>query len=97
MRVGDHNILTPTDCNNNGCIDTYQRTGIDQIIVHPNYGNIKGYHNYNDIALVRSDKPIQYSLSVAPICLPDAVEGVPQLRKGLKLTVAGWGHTGNGK
>ncbi|XP_046805552.1 serine protease 7-like [Lucilia cuprina] len=97
VRVGDHNTQTPVDCNNFGCLDDFQRMSIEKIIVHSNYGSYNGYHNYNDIALIRTDRNIQYSISVAPICLPNAVPQVPQLRSGIKLSVAGWGHTGTAR
>lgn len=97
LRVGDHNTQTPVDCNDSGCLDGFQRFGVQKIIVHPNYGSYNGYHNYNDIALIRTHRDIQYSVAVAPICLPDVVPNAPPIRPGEKLSVAGWGHTGYGK
>lgn len=94
MRVGDHNTQIPVDCNDSGCLDAYQRMGVEKVIVHTDYGSYNGYNNINDIALIRTDRNIEYSVSVAPICLPDVVPQMPQLKAGLKLSVAGWGHTG---
>ncbi|XP_073817192.1 serine protease 7-like [Musca autumnalis] len=97
LRVGDHNTRTPIDCNNFGCIDPYQRFNIERITVHKEYNTDPNIYNIHDIALIRTDKPIVYSDTVAPVCLPNVSSNVPKLRSGMKLSVAGWGHNGSVK
>ncbi|KAM7364429.1 serine protease 7-like [Cochliomyia hominivorax] len=97
VRVGDHNTQSSVDCDGSGCLDAYQRLNVERVVVHGGFGSYNGYHNYHDIALIRTDRNMQYSVSVAPICLPHVVPQTPQLRAGLKLSVAGWGHTGTAK
>ncbi|KAM7360656.1 serine protease 7-like [Cochliomyia hominivorax] len=93
VRVGDHNTETPIDCDTSGCLDPYQRLGVEKVIVHSGFGSYNGYRNYHDIALIKTDRNMQYSISVAPISLPDIVPETLQLETGTKLIVAGWGRT----
>uniref|UniRef100_A0A1I8Q2B4 Peptidase S1 domain-containing protein n=1 Tax=Stomoxys calcitrans TaxID=35570 RepID=A0A1I8Q2B4_STOCA len=96
VRVGDHNIDTPNDCNeNNFCIDPPQYFGIEKIIVHEKYGRYMQKRSTNDIALLRVDRNIMYSSSVTPICLATVADTIPPLEAGAKLIAVGWGHTGN--
>ncbi|XP_061401322.1 serine protease 7-like [Musca vetustissima] len=97
LRAGDHNTQSQIDCNNFGCIDPYQRFNVERIIVHKDFNKNSKIYNINDIALIRTDRPIIYTDTVAPVCLPNAVPNLPQLRNGMKLSVAGWGHNGTGK
>ncbi|XP_013105116.2 serine protease 7 [Stomoxys calcitrans] len=97
IRIGDHNTQTPVDCNNHGCIAPFQRLNVERIMVHPEFNSDPSIYNINDIALVRTDRSIVYSETVAPVCLPDALPSLGPLRSGIKLTVAGWGHNGTAK
>lgn len=98
VRLGDHNTDTDIDCNSSiGCLDPYQRIGIESVIVHENFGDNKnlGILQHNDIALIRLNRKVIFSDSIQPACLPDVEEEV-QLLEGMKLTAAGWGHNGTG-
>ncbi|XP_005185364.2 serine protease 7 [Musca domestica] len=97
VRVGDHNTQTQIDCNNFGCIDPFQRLNVERIIVHKNFNTNPKIYNIHDIALIRTDRPIIYTDTVAPVCLPNVLPNIPQLRNGMKLSVAGWGHNGTVK
>lgn len=57
-----------------------------KIIVHENYD-----HD-NDIALLKLEKPLQYSNVIKPVKLPKAEEDF----SGQLVTVSGWGQTENG-
>uniref|UniRef100_A0A1I8PAU9 Peptidase S1 domain-containing protein n=1 Tax=Stomoxys calcitrans TaxID=35570 RepID=A0A1I8PAU9_STOCA len=96
VRVGDHNIDTAKDCNEYVCIDPPQYLGIEKVIAHENYRKVMGKRgSVNDIALLRVDRDIEYSKSVAPVCLPSVVPTLKPLEPGMKLTAAGWGHIGS--
>jgi len=56
-------------------------------VYHPLY-NADTY--INDIAIVKLEKPIKFSSTVQPACLPASGETVPDNAQG---TVAGWGRT----
>lgn len=58
VRVGEHNILTPEDCQiqldgSNKCNGPVQDLSIEQIIIHPQYNTTA---LVNDIGLVRVSK-----------------------------------------
>lgn len=81
VRLGDLNYTTNNDNT------SYQDFTITKIIKHPNYTHIA---HYNDIALLRLDRPAVFSDFVRPACLQthsnfDQYSGV--------LIVAGWGKT----
>lgn len=51
------------------CADTPITAGIEKIVVHEGYDPLsKG--RYDDIALVRLDREIEFGLDVLPVCLP---------------------------
>lgn len=97
LRVGDHNTAMARDCDDLGCIDPYERFGVVERVVHEAYRQTKKGRIFNDIALLKTDRNIKYSFSVAPICLPNVLESLPPLVTGARLTVAGWGNNGTGK
>ncbi|XP_075148901.1 serine protease 7-like [Haematobia irritans] len=94
LRVGDHNTALDKDCDDTGCIDPYERFNIIERIVHERYRETKKGRLFNDIALLKTDRNITYSFSVAPICLPAVMGSMPSLTTGARLTVAGWGNNG---
>jgi transmembrane serine protease 3 len=61
-----------------------------QAVYHPKYNPDT---TLNDIAIIKLDKPIKFSSTVKPICLPAAAEKVADSIEG---TVAGWGLTQEG-
>ena len=46
----------------------YQIRRLEKILKHPNFGNPKKYDN--DITLLITETPFDYSASVRPACLP---------------------------
>ncbi|XP_053607861.1 urokinase-type plasminogen activator-like isoform X2 [Plodia interpunctella] len=63
------------------------------VIPHPNYDNDR---LYNDIALIRMQRPAPYSDYIRPICLPPINIDEPDFFN-LRLAVAGWGRNGKYK
>lgn len=77
------------------CADREQDIGVSEIIVHEDYVP-NSSTQYNDIALIRLARPVEFSTFVKPVCLPVA----PHLRnidyEDKTLIVAGFGRTENG-
>ncbi|XP_075148900.1 serine protease 7-like isoform X2 [Haematobia irritans] len=94
LRVGDHNTALDKDCDDTGCNDPYERFTIVERFVHEQYRETKKRRLFNDIALLKTDRNITYSFSVAPICLPAVMGSMPPLTTGATLTVGGWGNNG---
>lgn len=82
MRLGEYNLARDND--GADPVDY----GIDKIIVHPNYVKTK---KYNDIALIRLSRSVQFNKWVRPACLPTSgkVRGDP--------VATGWGRTDFGE
>lgn len=70
--------------------DTWQIYEVKTAISHPEYRPPK---KYNDIALLETDKPVNFSWLVLPACLhtPNEFLYEPQVH------AAGWGYLGHGK
>lgn len=70
----------------------YQEFRIEEIIPHSEYtSNLT--HLFNDIALLRVDRPIQFGPKMKPICLPFGENDIPEPEVRSIMTVAGWGLT----
>lgn len=63
-------------------------SAISKIIVHPNYA---GDGLSADIALVKLEKPVPFSKTIMPICLPSTLDTDPS-PVGMKCWVTGWGR-----
>ncbi|XP_053117444.1 serine protease 27-like [Hemicordylus capensis] len=78
--LGEHDLPRPPP--------TMVSSAISQIILHPHYAGSK---LSADIALMRLEKPVRFSQSILPICLPSA--SVPEPSPvGMKCWVTGWGR-----
>ncbi|XP_073511372.1 transmembrane protease serine 5 [Phyllobates terribilis] len=60
---------------------------VEKIIYHQKYDDRS--HDY-DIALMKLEKPLNYSDSVRPVCLPQYEQDIPA---GSECWISGWGHT----
>lgn len=60
---------------------------IDRVYHHPEYNDML---HFNDIALIKLARPIEFNNEISPICLPSA-----DLVKFNNLVISGWGHLGN--
>ncbi|CAH0728249.1 unnamed protein product, partial [Brenthis ino] len=100
VRVGDFNIRKQTYCQgvypNYVCQSKPQELRVEKSIVHKEYG--KHPNLINDIALLRVNKSIDFSLKNAkPICLPVWKEIRNINLSGKASIVAGWGLMDGGK
>ncbi|XP_041061556.1 coagulation factor X [Carcharodon carcharias] len=66
---------------------------VKKFLIHPQYDPIR-YDN--DIALLYLNQPVNFSTSIAPICLPNHNLGQLLLQDGKVGTVSGWGLTHKG-
>ncbi|CAN2388265.1 Transmembrane protease serine, partial [Pristimantis euphronides] len=62
-------------------------SAVEKIIYHQKYDDRT--HDY-DIALMKLEKPLNYSDSIRPVCLPQYEQDLPA---GSECWVAGWGYT----
>ncbi|XP_036894097.1 suppressor of tumorigenicity 14 protein isoform X1 [Sturnira hondurensis] len=67
-----------------------QERGLKRIISHPSFNDFT--FDY-DIAVLELERPVEYSSTVRPICLPAATHVFPV---GKAIWVTGWGHTYEG-
>jgi len=79
VSAGAHNLKTPPSGQQNILVAKY--------VSHPNYDPDKTLH---DITIIKLAKPIDFSSTVQPVCLPEVGE---QVANNLEGTVAGWGLT----
>ncbi|XP_072809823.1 suppressor of tumorigenicity 14 protein isoform X1 [Vicugna pacos] len=93
FRYSDHSMWTAYL----GLHDQSQRSApgvqelrLQRIISHPYFNDFT--FDY-DIALLQLERPVEYSPTVRPICLPDATHAFPA---GKAIWVTGWGHTQEG-
>ncbi|XP_077300215.1 CLIP domain-containing serine protease B4-like [Arctopsyche grandis] len=98
VRIGEHNIKTPIDCEISDdeeiCAPKFQDIKVDQIVIHPMYN--KPARKQNDIALIRLKTPIDFNTyNTRPICLPMSDKLRNLNVTGRKMLVAGWGATEN--
>lgn len=83
VRLGDLNIVSTTD----DARPTDYR--IAERVIHPEYKTIS---HYNDIALFRLEKDVQFSEYIWPICL----NSNPSVDPTMQLIATGWGRTSDG-
>jgi len=82
-----------------GVLDLRFRGGVTRKIkethVHPKYKEPTVYY---DVALLILEKPLKFSSSISPICLPtSALSSLPDSMVGLATTVQGWGTNNDGQ
>ncbi|XP_006896661.1 PREDICTED: prostasin [Elephantulus edwardii] len=78
VKLGAHQLDSYTP-------DAEVRT-VARVISHSSY---REEGSQGDIALVRLSRPVSFSRTIRPICLPAANASFPN---GLRCTVTGWGH-----
>lgn len=71
VRLGEHTITQNPDCQRGVCSPPFQSVGVDNVLIHEEYGSPFGCRNCNDIALIRLNRSVQFrDLHVQPVCLP---------------------------
>jgi secreted trypsin-like serine protease len=100
VRLGEWNQATDIDCSGpeddlNCVTEPVQNIKIQSLIFHDDWD---ADQQINDIALIRLEARAIYNNYVSPICLPytDELRSY-NLTNMKRLTVAGWGSTGNGR
>ncbi|CAG9822462.1 unnamed protein product [Phaedon cochleariae] len=90
VRLGEHNTDTDIDCEGpRYCNERPVDVAVESTVFHDGYDR-NNDNRYNDIALVRLSRPVQYSNFIRPICLPEPNEVA---NVGENVIVAGWGAT----
>lgn len=96
VRLGEWDTSTDQDCEGVGvdvdCSPDPIDVVIERKIPHPDY-NPQALEQYNDIALLRLDRRVEYTDFIKPICLPRTPELMVRETVGQKFQVAGWGRT----
>ncbi|XP_053693183.1 CLIP domain-containing serine protease B4-like [Sabethes cyaneus] len=93
VRLGEYNLSNDgPDCKDNVCADIPVDVGVEKIVVHENY-NPQVKSQYNDIALIRFDRDVSFSIYIQPICLPVDEPERSRNNVGTKAFAAGWGRT----
>ncbi|CAL4070620.1 unnamed protein product [Meganyctiphanes norvegica] len=62
--------------------------GINKVYIHPSYGS--GSVEYNDIAILETDRKVQFNKKIWPFCLPESNQVFNDYSL---LNIAGWGKT----
>ncbi|XP_016148615.1 coagulation factor IX-like isoform X2 [Sinocyclocheilus grahami] len=83
IRVGEHDVSKTEG--------TEQNLNVTRFISHPRYDSKVSLYNH-DIALLRLRNPIQFTLTVRPICLGPMLFSNSLLQSGFLATVSGWGR-----
>ncbi|XP_059610642.1 serine protease easter-like [Phlebotomus argentipes] len=87
-RLGEWNLSTDPDCEENDCAPQPQDIPVESVMPHPDYKS-RSRNQLHDIALIRLLYPATLGAFVQPICLHKEWEPNP----GAKFYVAGWGRT----
>lgn len=93
VRLGEWDLDSPVDCSEaDNCADAPINMAIERIIVHEDY-NPQNKAQYNDIALIRFTRDVQFSSFVSPVCLP--IENAQRSKNnvGTRGVATGWGRT----
>ncbi|XP_059471518.1 venom protease-like [Neocloeon triangulifer] len=80
VRLGEHDFASDND----GASPADY--GVERVIVHPEY---RPPRKYNDIALIRLDRDVNFTQKIRPACLTDVSPPI-----GNMVTASGWGRVG---
>lgn len=94
VRVGEYDIESERDCVTKKfkrkCAPPMTSVIIVEEIVHPEY-DVDSNDHYNDIALLRLAKILDFTEFVKPICLPLKENDIPKNINEVSLDITGWG------
>ncbi|XP_062715763.1 CLIP domain-containing serine protease B4-like [Aedes albopictus] len=96
VRLGEHDLNTALDCEFEQCEEPPVTVGIEKIIVHDGYSpQSKAQHD--DIALIRLDRDVEYSVNVSPVCLPvEESDRTRNITGAWGVKSVGWGISESG-
>ncbi|KAF2883819.1 hypothetical protein ILUMI_22350 [Ignelater luminosus] len=97
VRLGEHNVKSDQDCEGDTpgldyCSDPPIDVEVEEIIPREGF-SLRSENLYEDIALLRLKKEVNYTDFIKPICLPLSSELRYKAFSGERATVAGWGKT----
>lgn len=92
--MGEHNLLTNPDCEQDECAPPVVNIPVIDTIVHESYNPTSPTQN-DDIALIRVAQPIIFTDWVKPICLPISEKLRGKNFESAPLAIAGFGKTEN--
>ncbi|XP_031616424.1 serine protease easter-like [Contarinia nasturtii] len=87
VRIGEWNHTSNKDCEEGICLDPVQNVRVAELIPHENYNLRKSRTSENDIALLRLERPINYTEWIRPICLPISGDFANRNYDGVSLIV----------
>lgn len=93
--MGEQNLLTEIDCDQEECADPVENIPVAETIVHENF-NASSLTKSDDIALIRLTQSIRFTQWIKPICLPVTQDHKTRRFDGKSLTLHGFGRTENG-
>ncbi|CAL4085612.1 unnamed protein product, partial [Meganyctiphanes norvegica] len=64
--------------------------GIQDVHIHPAYHKAK--NNYNDIAILKTDRKVEYTKNIWPLCLPNSNQKFSDFLPGQEFEISGWGQ-----
>ncbi|XP_053669190.1 CLIP domain-containing serine protease B4-like [Anopheles marshallii] len=92
VRLGEWDLSMANDCQDDFCSNAPIDLDVEKIVVHSNYDPYNGSFE-NDIALLRLTRPVDYSETVRPICLPLSASLHNLNHVGQPSYTVGWGKT----
>lgn len=90
VRLGEVDLATELDCEDNDCADPVQDISIAKIIVHEEFKYSTLNVPENDIALIRLSQPVLFGDFVRPICLQITEHLHLNIQRKDESAVTGW-------
>lgn len=87
VKLGEHNLETKIDCENDHCADPPQIIEAKAIVIPEEYDGVNYKH---DIAIIELSRPANITHYVSPVCLPTGDLTRDNLMSEI-VEVAGWG------
>ncbi|XP_069591783.1 transmembrane protease serine 9-like [Ranitomeya imitator] len=82
VRLGAHKLDVPNSHE--------VEVGVSNVFIHLQYNGISDTSSSGDVALVRLSRPVTFTRSIRPVCIPSASMDFPP---GTSCYVTGWGQT----
>jgi hypothetical protein len=99
VRLGEWDLRTNPDCetieDEELCNEKHVDVPVAEVIVHPEYTSFRAAQ-YNDIALLKLERDVEFTRWIKPICLPIDSEIRNMDMTSHNLEVAGYGLTETG-
>lgn len=94
VRLGEWDLLSDEDCDDNLCSDKPIDVAIESHVTHADYDTVNVHY---DIALIKLAENVTFTEFISPVCLPLTAELQKAPEKGRNFTVVGWGATQRGQ